>query len=183
MTSLVWRGVLVAVIGAMNSAAVAEELADEVRRCAAISGDAERLACYDGLSRGVSDAVVVDASQSSASTKSPSAAATAAPTATASGAAEREFGARGELARELEEERGVTRPEKLEQLAARVTEFSRLPRGEFIVKLDNGQVWAQKEPKPRLTLKPGDSVVLAAGALGSFWLSANDQRVRVARVR
>ena len=175
MTSLVWSGALVAIIGAMHSAAVAEELADDARRCAAISGNAERLACYDQLSRRVSDAVAVDASQSSARTESSRTGATA--------GAEREFGARGDLARELEEERGVIRPEKLEQLAARVTEFSRLPRGEFIVKLDNGQVWAQKEPKPRLTLKPGDSVVLAAGALGSYWLSANDQRVRVARVR
>src|SRR5687768_10088257 len=88
MTSLVWRGALVAVIGAMSSAAVAEELADEVRRCAAIRGDAERLACYDRLSRGISEAVAVNASQSSGRSENPGATA----------AAEREFGARGELA-------------------------------------------------------------------------------------
>jgi hypothetical protein len=50
--------------------------------------------------------------------------------------------------------------------------------------LDNDQVWRQSETKPGFSVRPGDTVRISRGALGSFWLSANPHSAtRVSRVR
>jgi hypothetical protein len=55
-------------------------------------------------------------------------------------------------------------------------------RSEF--KLDNGQVWRQLIPGEELLVKPGDSVKLLRGALGSYWLRTDSGRgCKVRRIR
>ena len=143
-----------------------------LRNCAAQTDDARRLVCYDAAMRG-------SKSPAPAAAASPAAAAAVAVTPTT----EDSFGYRGNLAREHLDAQEDKTP-KLKQLAAQVTAVSTQPHGEFIITLDNGQVWAQKGPELNVKLKVSDSVTIKAGSLGSFMLVAPTGRsTRVARVR
>jgi hypothetical protein len=56
--------------------------------------------------------------------------------------------------------------------------------GEWIFTLDNGQVWAQQEPKPGMRFEVGEKVQIEHGAMSSLWLAADKGRkTRVKRVR
>jgi hypothetical protein len=65
---------------------------------------------------------------------------------------------------------------------ATVTAIDKRPRGELVVTLDNGQVWAQKSPDRYFPLKVGDPVAILAGSLGSFRLIAGSRATPVTRV-
>ena len=149
------------------AAASADPLAD-LRDCAAQADDAKRLACYDAIARPRPEPLA------------PAAAAGAvAPT------AEEQFGYRGNLAREeLDHEEQKAQETKLEQIVARVTAVSAQPQGEFVITLDNDQVWVQKRPEANVRPKVGDEVTIKAGLLGSFLLVTKSGRsTRVARFR
>ena len=145
-------------------AAEADSLA-AARSCATQSDDKARLACYDAILRPVPSAAVV-------------------PGVAASKAPEDAFGYRGDVAREELDRKKSAEPPKLERLDAKVTEVSTKPLGEFIVTLDNGQVWAQKSPDKKVRLAVGDAITIKAGTLGSFMLVTESGRsTRVARVQ
>ena len=72
----------------------------------------------------------------------------------------------------------------LKELSATATKIGAKPRGELVVTLDNGQVWAEIAPGSSIKVKPGDSVRIEAGTLGSFILIApNGRSSKVSRVR
>jgi transcription antitermination factor NusG len=73
----------------------------------------------------------------------------------------------------------------LNEIVATVTQVSTRQRGEFVVTLDNGQVWAQKAPESNVRVKVGDQVRIKSGALNSYMLSLtrSDRTTRVTRVR
>ena len=72
----------------------------------------------------------------------------------------------------------------LAELSSRVTSVSQRIRGEWVVKLENGQVWQQKEQKSRFVVKEGELVTITPGKLGAFWLANEEgRRTRVKRVR
>lgn len=151
------------------AAAPADPLAD-LRVCAAQADDAKRLACYDAIARPRPE------------TPAPAAVAAAgivAPT------AEEQFGYRGNLAREeLDREEQKVQAAKLEELVARITAVSSQPQGEFVITLDNDQVWVQKRPEANVRPKIGDEVTIKAGMLGSFLLVTKSGRsTRVARLK
>jgi cell pole-organizing protein PopZ len=150
-------------------AAAADPLSD-MRACATQTDDARRLACYDATMRGES---------STPTTVASAAAAVAAPT------AEEKFGYRGDVAREqLEQEEKKTQSAQLEQLVTQIKAVSWQPLGEFVVTLDNDQVWAQKRPESSVKPKVGDPVTIKPAALGSFLLVTKSGRsTRVARVK
>lgn len=82
------------------------------------------------------------------------------------------------------EQAGASAPPRLDKLAARITALSRKPGGEFVVTLDNGQVWEEAETTSHLPLRSGDDITIKRGMLGAFYMSS--QRVlglRVKRVR
>jgi D-lyxose ketol-isomerase len=110
----------------------------------------------------------------SAATAPTAAAAPSAPTTTLS--PEERFGRRKDP---NEEKAG-----QLTELTASVAALSAKPRGELVITLDNGQVWAEIAPGSKIRLKPGDSVTIEAGTLGSFILIAPNKRSsKVSRVR
>lgn len=83
--------------------------------------------------------------------------------------AEQRFGYRGEVAREsIEREKAAT--PALEQLQGKVASMSATPSGDWVITLDNGQVWAQVPTGTRFSLRVGDAVTITPGALGSFLL-------------
>jgi hypothetical protein len=69
------------------------------------------------------------------------------------------------------------------RMSATVTVIDKRPRGELVVTLDNGQVWAQKSADRYFPLEVGDSVAILAGSLGSFRLICGSRATAVTRVR
>ena len=68
------------------------------------------------------------------------------------------------------------------RMSATVTAIDKRPRGELVVTLDNGQVWAQKSADRYFPLKVGDPVAILSGSLGSFRLIAGSRAPAVTRV-
>lgn len=180
-------------------------LEDRLAQCAAQTDDAARLACFDRIvadrsaaadsarpERLSSDRVTSDRRSSSVPAADRSAAAAASsedvagtnPGAASAASVEASFGFSGsELARRHggEQRQASAPPAQAERLNAAVTQVSKRPRGELVVTLDNGQVWAQKTAG-YIPLEPGDQVTILKGALRSYRLIANGRSTPVTRV-
>ena len=151
----------VALIALSAASALASEFPAALRACTTERDDARRLACFDR------EAAVL--------LQQPAAGAESAPL-----TAEQRFGLGGKLAAGPENKP----PPALKELKAKVAGVSLLPRGEFVVTLDNSQVWIEEPPAHHLELAAGDQVTLIPGVLGSFFLAASSGRgARVKRVR
>lgn len=128
---------------------------EALRGCVAQEDAARRLSCYDrAMGRETQDAVPQSANLS-------------APPASVPANDASKFGYRGAIAREEMDRR---KEEGLDQVSGVVTEVGRLPLGQYVVTLDNGQVWEQLRSNSRLSIDVGDSVTIKGAALGSFML-------------
>jgi hypothetical protein len=178
--------------------ASAHDAAASLLACAAEMDDTRRLACFDAevaqlrkQSRvgGATPVAPVAATPTgptpgagpsaaasvAAAAPAPASPATAPPKAE-SLSPEEKFGLRGELKRE--------KLGDLAELSATATAIAAKPRGELVVTLDNGQVWAEIAPGSTIRLKVGDRVTIKAGSLGSFLLVApNNRSSKVTRLR
>ena len=97
--------------------------------------------------------------------------------------ATQDFGVHGsELARNRDDDdpKQDSTPKRISATVAGVEERA---RGELVVALDNGQVWAQKEAGPYFPIKVGDAVSIIAGTLGSHKLVVASRATAVTRVR
>jgi len=78
-------------------------------------------------------------------------------------------------------------PPPLESISAKVTEFAYTPFGQFIVFLDNGQVWRQIEGDTDHANfnRKGSTVTISRGWLGSYGLTieGSDKVFKVKRVK
>jgi hypothetical protein len=133
-----------------GSVAAADEpvrpVPEELRSCAAINRNTERLACYD---RAV--AAMIEG-------KAPEGLAAATPEAT--------FGVISS-ARGAPASSGAEAKADLQSLTANVKGFGRGADGSLLILLDNGQTWRQLSGSESL-LKVGDTVTINRAALGSF---------------
>ncbi|MDX1443014.1 MAG: hypothetical protein R3270_04450 [Gammaproteobacteria bacterium] len=124
--------------------------------CAEIDNDIARLQCFD-------DAVSAIRGEKPASEAQ----------------AQREFGAKGELKKEL-------RPDEVEidSIRASVDRIEMDGRVR-IYHLDNGQAWEDVSRSRRLLLEEGDEVVIEKGFFDSYTLSpvSNNRSVKVRRIR
>lgn len=154
--------------------------AEAARTCAAISDAEARLACYDDIFKDVSP----NAQTAREKTESkPAAKPQPTPTAEPELDAEERFGMRGDVARDMLDRQAAQTP-KLDELRAKIVAIDWLPRGEFVVTLDNGQVWTQKRKESIGPLKVGDTVTIRAAALGSYRMTASTSRAtRVQRTK
>ncbi len=159
----------------VSSAAEGDAL-ERAQACVNQSDDAQRLACYDAALRVGSE---TDTSTAAKKAMPPVAQNAPAPPAssptTENPTAIEDFGYSGDIAREKVDREAAAAP-KLKMLQARITAIERLPLGEFVVTLDNGQVWRQKAKESIGPLHVGDQVTIRAGALGSFRLSGSSNR-------
>jgi hypothetical protein len=153
---------LVAAALAKPAFAADDDLAHRIAACTREQDDARRLACFDRAAapKGAATQAVapqVDATQT--------------------------FGVQGsELARNRDDDKPqADSPPK--KISATVTAIEKRARGELVVTLDNGQVWAQKEVGAYFPLKVGDAVSILAGTLGSFRLIAGNRATAVTRVQ
>jgi hypothetical protein len=69
-----------------------------------------------------------------------------------------------------------TRPVEAKKIEAHVTKFAPGPDGRLVFTLDNDQVWRQLLSEGDLFMKPGDTVTISRGFLGSFWLQTSSGR-------
>ncbi|MBX5462176.1 MAG: hypothetical protein IRZ28_13940 [Steroidobacteraceae bacterium] len=176
-----WRSVLaLGAVGLFQGVASGQSLdaSAELLACANVQDNFARLACYDRLNppRGAMAAQAAEAPKAAsapapAPAKTPAVAAAAAPAAVAAPAvsaarAEAEFGLSERARRDRNEPAGV------DHIVAKVTSVSERPRGELLLKLDNGQTWTQTERRLGTLIKEGETVTISRGALGSFMLTS-----------
>jgi hypothetical protein len=151
--------------------------------CARIDDDRARLACYDaasgrGAPSGPSSTTAVSVPAAAPVVAAPTVAATTpAPAKEAIAQNEPNFGLSAE--RQLGEQAA---PKSITATVVSVTPASHI--GRWVVALDNGQAWEQRETtsdarRPR----PGDTVTIRGASLGSFLLTSSRGASRVRRIR
>lgn len=148
----------------------------ESRSCATIADDGSRLACYDGLWRGV-----VSPPREVAVAPVPATDAAAALQSAAVVDPMDDFG----LSEAAKRARDPGKDENANSsISGLVTAVRRQPAGELIVTLENGQVWTQSSVDTRARVAVGDTVTIRRAALGSYMLvTANRYATRVRRVK
>jgi len=137
---------LVAVLWSLQVHAAGGETAAQ---CAGMSDDHARLACYDSIFR------AGGASHQGA----------AAPPARSN--PQEDFGLT-EAAKEARTPEAAGRAPP--SISGKVASVARRPTGEFVVTLDNGQVWTQLDSYPVVRLAAGDTVTIKKASLGSYLL-------------
>ena len=163
---------------ALTPAAAPAHLQEALLACRALVPDAERLSCYDGIASAETRPAQRAASSADAAVAPVSARgedAAAAQEAVASAT----FGAERLPAQEREQDRPAQR------LAATITHVLALPRGNFRLTLDNGQVWQEIRYDRSTRYAVGDGVEIRRGTLGSYNLAseATGRRAKVRRIR
>jgi hypothetical protein len=134
-----------------------DDLAQRIAACTREQDDARRLACFDRAAAPKAVPPQVETTDT--------------------------FGVHGsELARKREDSKPESEAAP-KRISATVTAIEKRSRGELVVTLDNGQVWAQKEVSGFFPLKVGDPVAILAGTLGSFRLIAGNRATAVTRVQ
>lgn len=131
---------------------------DDPHKCVTVADDAARLACYDRAFGRTPAAKAAPSAQATAPVGS------TAPTATGSAS---EFGLSEAQRQAKDPARAASSPESI---SAKAISVRWRKYGEFVVTLDNGQVWEQLEPMPSAVVKVGDSVTIKKGWLGSYML-------------
>jgi hypothetical protein len=163
-------------VAAASTPGVASSAGD-VHACVSIEGDAARLACYDSAlgrvgAKAPSRATAPGVAPAAAASAAPnSAVAPASPPAAPPAVAQAadpaaEFG----LTEAAKRAKNPTKQAELQSVTARVVSIRWLKYGEFVVTLDNGQVWEQIEPMPAAVIRIGDAVILKKALLGSYTL-------------
>jgi hypothetical protein len=143
-------------------------LTERLAECVRERDDAQRLACFDRATAQLGASSSNDASV---------AAEGGAPSAS-------DFGVSGsEVARKRGAAEEENAPPEVKRLDATVAAIARQPRGELILTLDNGQVWMQKTATSWFPVAPGDQVMIAAGALGSYRLTTSGRSTPVTRIK
>lgn len=154
--------------------------------CSAKVDAAERLACYDSAVKAMSSEARAIAEQREAQASRLAAAALAAEEAAKAEAAARAAAEQKDrFGREGIRGLGGSDPERVEQLAATVSETLRDSFGKSVIVLDNGQMWRQADDFPLPNVRPGTGVVVKRGAMGSYRmvLEKMNRTILVVRMR
>jgi hypothetical protein len=190
------RALFVGVATCCAQAVSAQSVSDQVRGCAAQADTGARLACYDQLAASLGKGAAVSgaaveggvaraggvgpAAQRAAMANDAGGGSTAAATqgagledgsaAVSPPSPDAQFGIAGG---KLEQRKEAVVPKEIQAVVSGV---ARRPRGELVITLDNGQVWAQLAPQEYYPLKIGDTVHISKGALGSYSLTTPAKR-------
>lgn len=183
--SIAASSVVMAMVLLLAPAVAASPPVDGVLACRRIASNAARLACFDRQSAAIAAQMATVADRSPPPSAPPAIAARpAAPGVAVAGAATihgsaldpvQTFGlAEGQiLAREEAAQRA---PRPLEHIEAHIVGLAGMADGREIFTLDNNQVWAELEPDGDLYAKPGETVEISRGWLGSYMLKVKSRR-------
>ncbi|GER01069.1 hypothetical protein JCM17845_16920 [Iodidimonas gelatinilytica] len=64
-----------------------------------------------------------------------------------------------------------------------VTSARKKLRGEWVLTLENGQIWEQTDRMRISTPRQGDDVTISENSVGNFFLTINGRSIRVTRIR
>ncbi len=157
--------------------------AESTHRCAEQANDAQRLACYDaafGKPRVALADSVAPAPVPAPAVRSPAVAATTAPSVAVVPppvvvAAPIPKTGSSDAGKQAVPKSGAV---------SRIASLRRMRDGRYEATLENGEVWGQLEPDPRVEMRVGDAVTLRPASLGSFMLvTASGLPTRVKRVK
>lgn len=166
------------------SAAFAQSLPPSVAACAAEKDSLARLVCFDRevAKYTQSSASVAPAPTPPVRVSPPAATVAPTPPPVASQPGD-DFGVAGQLARKRKAEKEET-GEAIKELHASVSKLTNKPYGEFVVTLDNGQVWQQNEAKSTFLIKEGETVIIRPAKFGSYMLTTGSgATTRVHRIQ
>lgn len=154
-----------------------ETIEDRLRVCANETDDAARLACFDKAAKAKAPPAAV-AAEAAPTPPEPKAAPqpTAAPERKAAPqptAAPKPTEAPDPLAEFGKE---ADREDELREISAKVVEISKRTRGQYVVTLDNGQVWTEKDAEPYLRIKVGDTIRIKRIKMGGYRLVGRGNR-------
>lgn len=171
---------------ASSRAALASEVA-ATPACASIDDDTGRLACYDSIYPRVGS----PAQRTVAATAgAPAASGVGVGGAVSSGGGKistpadpaDEFGL--SPAAIIARKDPATTPPPVTSITGSIAKVGNRPTGEWVVTLDDGQVWAQIDASSRARLVVGESVTIRKASLGSYLLvTSGGIATRVRRVR
>lgn len=177
------RGLASASLFALLAFAPYLHAADRGEECTRIAADRERLACFDAAFRASPTAVSQAAAPVAAGATTAAAAVPvpAAAPATPPAARPEDFGLNEA---QKQKKAPPTEPPRIDQITSTVAAAEKNANGAWRVSLDNGQVWLQSADIGKtLSIKPGDSVTISRGTMGSFFLETPSGRgLRVKRV-
>jgi len=140
----------------------------ELLACTQVADATARLSCFDQRAAALSAAGAAAATPAPVKKLTP----------------EQKIGLTRDKVDALETGPGTPAEPQLKNIDAAIKSVSVDANNRKVFVLDNGQVWRQSQRDPAFTVKPGDTVHISAGALGSFFLSTNPHiATRVARVR
>jgi len=137
--------------------------------CVAVSDDAARLACYDrAFGRKAASSRTAATATSAAPVPAPPPNAAPVPAAPKDPVAE--FGLTEAARQAKDPDKAAAAAAAPTSIAAKVISVRFRKYGEFVVTLDNGQVWEQNEPMPSAIVRVGDTVTVKKAILGSYTL-------------
>lgn len=182
--------VALAVISASALSADSLSQVDRIVNCAVFKDAQERLVCFDREVEALARARL--AAPASAASPSPAAPLPMAPATVLPGplpaapavvvASSSTFGQE-----QLDAKRQPVNPAADQVLHARITALRTAGSVNFLVTLDNGQVWRHENSIQGAYLRVGEAITIGKGALGSYRMTrdAGDEKnwIRVARVR
>jgi hypothetical protein len=184
-------GLVLVLLGGRASAASRDDVLEALGRCAAIAENNARLACYDALAPRIKDALATPpASLAHEPTKEEQESWFGFDIGSLFGGGSAEPTTAEQFGKERTVEAQATRErEEIDSISAGVTEAAFTPVGQFIVFLDNGQVWRQLQgDSDRAHFRSNtkeNKVTISRGALGSYNLAINgsDRIFKVTRVK
>ena len=148
----------------------------ELMACVRITGDAERLACYDRAMLSASPEARA-ASEKRAAEGAVVAAAAAKAKAEADAIAKREaFGAETVATRP---NRFATSPEDVQEIETGISEVLTNTSGLGVFLLENGQLWKQADTSRLPNVRAGDRVTLSRAGFGGYHLNFVKQKLWV----
>ena len=141
--------------------------------CVAMNDDAARLACYDrayGRNADGKTAATATSGAAAAAAPAPATAARVAPAPAAPKDPVAEFGLTEAAKQAKDPAKAAAAEAAPTSVTAKVISVRFRKYGEFVVTLDNGQVWEQNEPMPSAIVRVGDTVTVKKAVLGSYTL-------------
>jgi hypothetical protein len=159
-----------ALLGGASPAVLA---AGDPHSCVAIADDAARLACYDramGHTAAPKPAPVAPTAPAAPAAAAAATSAAAAPVAPVKKDPVGEFGLSEQAKQAKDPAKAAEAAAAPDSITGRVMSVRWRKYGEFVVTLDNAQVWAQIEPMPSAVVRVGDTVTIKKALFGSYTL-------------